>query len=81
MEKTRKEIITALQNYIKGKKYRAEQQKKVETIISSYKEKVYTTDDLDILAEMKKNSMNLISQIQTDAQLTAKEKNAGKKTG
>ncbi len=81
VEKTRKEIITALQNYIKGKKYRAEQQKKVETIISSYKEKVYTTDDLDILAEMKKNSMNLISQIQTDAQLTAKEKNAGKKTG
>lgn len=81
VEKTRKEIITALENYVKGKHYRDAQQKKVDSIIERYKEKVYATEDLDVLAEMKENSMKLISSIQTDEQLTAKEKAAAKKSG
>ena len=81
VEKTRREIITALENYVKGKHYRDAQQKKVDSIIERYKEKVYATEDLDVLAEMKENSMKLISSIQTDEQLTAKEKAAAKKSG
>ncbi len=78
VDKIRKEIVSGLQNYVKGKHYRENQQKKVNDLINTYKEKVYTTDDLEILEQMKTNSMRLISEIQTDEQLTSKEKASGK---
>lgn len=78
VDKLRKEIVTGLQDYVKDKHYRESQQKKVDNLINTYKEKVYTTDDIEILEEMKKNSLRMISEIQTDEQISAKEKASGK---
>lgn len=80
VKKARADAIAAMKNVIKGKKYRQAQQEKVNKLLSDYTEKLNSTQDLDLIAQMKKNAVSLLEKIQTDSQLTAKEKSSSKKT-
>lgn len=78
--KARSEALTAIKNVVKGKKYRQAQQEKVNKLISEYTEKINASQDLDMIAVMRKNAVSLLGKIQTDAQLKEKEKSSSKKT-
>lgn len=80
LTKARQTALAAMKKVTAGNTYRPKQQEKIDRLMTTYTEQINAAEDKATIELLQENAVRLLDEIQTDAEITAKEKRSAQKT-